>query len=137
MGESGKNFVQRLINKLQNAERVLVPVDQVGSPTYAPNLADAVVELAELDAQGLYHVVGPKLASRYDFAVAVAHTFDLDAHLLESIPTSQLVQVAPRPLKAGMTIEKAQAVLKTTLVDYEEGLRLMVTDQLESKQVGF
>lgn len=124
-----KNFVQRLVTTLKAGQRVRVPVDQIGSPTYTPNLADAVIELVTMDATGLFNVVGPKLASRYEFAVAAAQAFDLDPALIDSVFTSELKQAAPRPLKAGMRIDKVQKILRTRLTDYEEGVRMMVSEQ--------
>ena len=125
----GKNFIQRLVDSLSRGERVQVPMDQVGSPTYAPNLSEAVVELADRGCQGLFHVVGPKLASRYDLAVAAARGFDLDPALIEPIPTRDLCQAACRPLKAGMIVDKAQKVLRTRLMDYLEGLSIMASER--------
>jgi len=125
----GKNFIQRLIDRIAKGERVQVPVDQVGSPTYAPNLAEAVVELADTGVEGLLHVVGPKLASRYDFALAAARSFDLDPALINPVSTSELRQPAPRPLQAGMIADKAQGLLKTRLVDYLEGLAIMASQK--------
>ena len=124
-----KNFVVRLADRLRKGERVQVPVDQVGSPTYAPNLAEAVAELIDLDVQGLFHVVGPQLATRYDFAVAAARAFGLDSDLLVPISTSELNQAAARPLRAGMTVGKAQALLKARLIDCVEGLSAMASEQ--------
>ena len=125
----GKNFIQRLVDKLAKGERVQVPVDQVGSPTYAPNLAEAVIELAEIHARGLLHVVGPKLASRHDLAIAAARVFGLDSALIDPITTRELRQIASRPLKAGMIMDKAQGLLKTRLIDYVEGLAMMASEQ--------
>jgi dTDP-4-dehydrorhamnose reductase len=121
----GKNFVQRLVKSLKAGQKVRVPRDQVGSPTYAPNLADAMAELGEKRAQGVFNVAGNELASRYDFAVFAATVFGLDPGLLEPVETSALGQPAPRPLKAGMKVEKAQAVLDTRLLGYREALPLM------------
>lgn len=123
-----KNFVVRLADRLGKGEHVQVPLDQIGSPTYAPNLAEAVAELISLDTQGLFHVVGPQLATRYDFAVAVARAFDLDSDLLIPISTAEMGQAAARPLRAGMTVDKAQALLRTELIDYKEGLSILVSE---------
>jgi len=110
-----------------------VPVDQIGSPTYAPNLAEAVVELATKGIKGLFHIVGPALANRYQFAMAVAQKFNLDPSLIEPVSTAELGQAAPRPLKAGMRVEKAQGILQTRLIDYQEGLQLMFAYQPKQK----
>ncbi len=122
----GKNFVQRLVTSLRQGQRVRVPRDQIGSPTYTPNLAAAAVELTTGGASGVYHIAGPAMINRAEFALAVAKNFGLDPGLIEPVTTKELGQAAPRPLLAGMRVEKAQAVLKTRLVDYREGLNMMV-----------
>jgi len=123
----GKNFIQRLIARLTNGEHIQVPVDQVGNPTYAPNLAEAVIEMADKGVEGLFHVAGPRLASRYEFALAAASAFKLNPVLIEPVSTLELEQPAPRPLKAGMIVDKAQGLLKTRLIDYMEGLAVMAS----------
>lgn len=121
----GKNFVQRLLTSLREGRRVRVPQDQVGTPTYAPNLAAAVVELVASGERGLFHIAGPGRVSRYDFACAAAQQFHLDVSLIEPVSTPELEQPAPRPLQAGLCIEKARQVLRTPLLDYREGLAQM------------
>lgn len=123
-----KNFVMIMIKKLENNQSMKVPNDQVGTPTYANNLAIAVRELVEKNKKGIYHIAGPDLIDRYSFAKIVAEIFSLNPELLISVPTSQLGQVAPRPLKAGLKIDKAQRELETRLVGVREGLKMMKED---------
>jgi dTDP-4-dehydrorhamnose reductase len=125
----GKNFIYRLLDTLKAGRILKVPVDQVGSPTYAPNLAQAVVELALGDAQGAYHVAGPQRANRYEFACEAAHVFGLDKGQIEAVATSDLGQTAARPLDAGMLMDKASAKLTIPLVGYQEGLRAMASER--------
>jgi dTDP-4-dehydrorhamnose reductase len=120
----GKNFIYRLCTTLRAGQRLRVPHDQIGSPTYAPNLARAAVALERADRSGIYHVAGPERASRYEFALAAAEIFGLDRHLIDPISTSELRQAARRPLDAGMISDKAAAQLQFPLVGYLEGLRL-------------
>jgi dTDP-4-dehydrorhamnose reductase len=123
-----KNFVCRLLSTLEAGNILRVPVDQVGNPTYAPNLAQAVIELACSGAKGVYHIVGPERANRYEFACEAARVFGLDASLIKGVPTCELGQVAPRPLNAGMVAKKAADELKVSLVGYKEGLRMMALE---------
>jgi dTDP-4-dehydrorhamnose reductase len=120
-----KNFVQRLLRSLRERNRIQVPGDQLGTPTYAPNLAEAVVELARLPIKGVVNVAGPTLASRYEFAVSVAQAFRLDPTLIEKVPTALLQQPARRPLRGGLQVAKAAALLHTRLMGYEEALNAM------------
>jgi dTDP-4-dehydrorhamnose reductase len=125
----GKNFVQRLVAKLREGETVRVPTDQVGTPTYALNLAEAVIELVSRGLSGVYHIAGPQLASRYDFALAAANVFGLDAHLIQPVSTAQMNQTAPRPLAAGLRVDKATKLLNTRLIGYVEGLKTMALQE--------
>jgi dTDP-4-dehydrorhamnose reductase len=122
---SGKNFVMGLINNLKNGSSMKVPCDQIGSPTYANNMVQAVKELIEADKTGIYHVVGTDVMDRYTFAKNVAEIFELDENLLIPVTTHQLGQKAKRPLKAGMKVDKAQKDVSIRLMTVREGLEDM------------
>ena len=119
----GKNFVYRLVSALREGTPIRVPGDQFSSPTYAPDLVRAMIELAEADARGVFHVTGPRVVSRYDFAVLAAQTFGLDPAGIIPVTTAELKQVAPRPLQAGLIVEKVERALGRPMLDFEEGLR--------------
>jgi len=68
-----------------------------------------VVALAQSDVQGVYNTVGADVLSRLDFARQIARVFALDASLIDPISTAQLGQAAPRPLKAGLLMDKFRA----------------------------
>lgn len=123
-----RNFVQRLINTLREGKTVGAPADQIGTPTYAPNLAQAVLELSNEPVRGVINLAGPTLASRYEFALCAANVFGLDPTLIQSVPTSLLKQAARRPLNAGLKTDKAKRLLRTKLIGYEDGLRLMAAE---------
>jgi dTDP-4-dehydrorhamnose reductase len=120
-----KNFVYRLRGLLAEGREIPVPADQVGNPTYAPNLARAATTLARSGATGIYHVAGRDRVSRYEFALEVARVFSLPGDPIRPVTTAELHQPAPRPLSAGMKLEKAQAELSFPLVGCREGLTLL------------
>jgi dTDP-4-dehydrorhamnose reductase len=124
----GKNFVHRLIRSLKNGAHVNVPTDQTGTPTYAPNLSQVLLELVQNDHTGTYNVSGPDLVSRYDFARAVARIFDLDEHLIHGIKTEDLHQPAKRPLNGGLIIDKVTRNTSCRLLNYQQGLQLMKSE---------
>jgi dTDP-4-dehydrorhamnose reductase len=120
-----KNFVYQLIRRLRAGQRMPVPNDQVSSPTYNGDLAEASAELAERGLTGVYHVAGTSLLDRYAFALMAARVFELDPGLITPIPTASVGQRAPRPLRGGLRIGRAQAVLATRLQSAADGLRAM------------
>ncbi len=101
-----KNYVYSLMRLLAAGKTMRVPQDQVSTPTYNRDLAAATIALAQRGVSGTYHVCGPERMDRLQFARAVAQFLSLDASLLQGVPTSELGQKAPRPLDAGLAIDK-------------------------------
>ncbi|MBI2756466.1 MAG: SDR family oxidoreductase [Chloroflexi bacterium] len=106
-----KNFVAQLFRNLSAGNGMRVPRDQVSSPTYAPDLAAAALGLAHISADGIWHVAGPRIVDRYQFAVEAADVLALPAALLEPVATADLKQPALRPLQAGLRINRLQQAL--------------------------
>lgn len=121
----GKNFVYQLIRNCRRGQPMRIPMDQVSSPTYNVDLAEATVELCERELSGVYHLAGDGVLDRFAFAELACRVFELDASRLSPVPTAALGQKAARPLKGGLLIDKARAVLRTTLRSPEAGLRAM------------
>lgn len=98
----GKNFAYQLAKTLSEGRPLTCPSDQVSTPSYGPDVAQAVVSLIEQGRTGLVHVAGPDLLDRVAFAQALAAAFGLDPSLIEGKTTAALGQGAPRPLNSGL-----------------------------------
>ena len=122
-----KNFVCQLVDRLRKHESFEVPSDQVVTPTYAPSLARAVVRLAEQAETGIYHVAGPDIMGRVEFARLVVDAFRLDASLLRPRPTKELGLSATRPERAGLRTEKVRRYLGASLTGPADALRELAT----------
>lgn len=120
-----KNFVYQLISKLHRHESILVPNDQVSTPTYNFDLAAASVECAARRVTGTINLVGPDRLDRCAFALVACRIFGLDERLVVPRPTAELGQLAPRPLNAGLINDRARRVLSSRLRGVEDGLRAM------------
>ena len=127
------NFVMQLFASHRTGSPMRVPTDQVGNVTYAPNLAEALVELVDAGAAGCYHVAGTTRCSKYAWALRVAEYFGWHAAVIQGVTTAALGQVGPRPLESGFRLEKVQAVLKRTrLYSLEDGLAEMEREMLQA-----
>jgi dTDP-4-dehydrorhamnose reductase len=100
------NFVTWLIDQLRSGSPVRVVDDQIGSPTLADNLAEMCVALATAEASGIYNTVGADRLDRYQLALLVAEVFQLDSSHVQPVSTASLAQAAPRPLQAGLKMDK-------------------------------
>lgn len=70
-GPTGHNFVRTMLRLMAERDEVRVVADQIGTPTYAPALAQALWALAGTGARGIHHYTDSGVASWYDFAVAI------------------------------------------------------------------
>ncbi len=117
-----KNFLFWLLEKLSAGEKISIVTDQFNNPTSADNLAECILEIVQRDLSGILHIAGAEYLSRYDLAAKVAQKFGYDPALISPTTTETLAQKAKRPSRGGLKIEKAQSLLKTKLLNVEEGL---------------
>lgn len=101
-----KSFTDFVQESLSTDKSVRIVTDQWGNPTLAYDLALAIWALIENKRSGIYHAAGEDWMSRYDWAVAVADFYGLDASFLQTAVTADLKQDAARPLKSGLRCEK-------------------------------
>jgi dTDP-4-dehydrorhamnose reductase len=111
----GKNFAYQLVKTLKQGKTLDCPSDQISSPSYAPDVAQAVISLVERNHSGLIHVVGPEVVGRVEFARAIAKAFDLNPDLIIAKTTAELGQGAPRPLNGGLLTPRLNAILPGVL----------------------
>jgi dTDP-4-dehydrorhamnose reductase len=120
-----KNFVYAVLRAARAGTPMRVVTDQLSNPTYGPDLAAASVELAERGLLGVINVAGDAVLPRLDFARLVCDEFGLDPGLLVPVTTAELNQRAPRPLWAGLTVDRARGLLATPLRGPRAGLTAM------------
>lgn len=116
------DFATWLLMRLRNRESVSIVTDQISSPTLSDDLADMLVEVMRQQAIGIFHTAGSTLIDRYQFALTLANSYKLDSSLIKPITTSQLQQIALRPLKAGLSIYKMRQKVGITPLSVEDGL---------------
>ncbi|WP_406699194.1 SDR family oxidoreductase [Singulisphaera sp. Ch08] len=107
----GKNFAYQLAKTLREGRALPCPSDQVSTPSYGPDVAQAIVRLIEQGRSGLIHVAGPDLIDRVTFARSLAEAFGLNSQLIQAKTTAELGQGAPRPLNSGLLTPRLDAWL--------------------------
>lgn len=107
----GKNFAYQLIRALGQGQPMTCPSDMRSSPSYGPDVARAAVALAERERSGVWHVAGPEVMSRADFARGLARGFGLNPELIAASRTADLPQSTPRPLSGGLATPRLDAEL--------------------------
>ena len=117
------NILSIVCQKLTQGESYAVFNDQVRTPTYAGDLAKAVVTIIEKNAKGIYNICGDEILTPYDMAIATAEFLNLDKSLIKKAATNDFIQVAQRPLKTGLNITKAKTELGYQPINFKEGLK--------------
>ncbi|HEV8538930.1 MAG TPA: dTDP-4-dehydrorhamnose reductase [Bacteroidota bacterium] len=125
------NFALWLLKNLTEEKPVRVVDDQIANPTLADDVAYCILKVIELQRAGVYHVAGPDLMSRYEFALALARKFNFNKKLVAPAKTSTMKQPASRPLKSGFITLKAQTDLDLKLSSVDHGL-MVLKNQLDS-----
>lgn len=94
----GNNFVKTMIRLMNERDKISVIQDQIGSPTYAKDLAQAILKIAKSEQwiPGIYHYSNEGEISWYDFAVGIRDLKGLSCEI-EAIPNSAYPTAAARP----------------------------------------
>lgn len=127
----GRNFVRTMLGLMADRPEVRVVADQIGTPTYAPGLAEAMWRMAGLGVQGLWHYTDAGACSWYDFAVAIQEEA-LCAGLLERavpvipIATADYPTPAQRPHYSVLDKSATYALLGGPAPHWRENLRRMI-----------
>ena len=95
----GNNFVKTMLRFMQEREELGIIADQVGTPTWANSLANAVWKSIELDTTGFHHWSDAGVASWYDFAYAIMEE-GVSLDLLDKEITINPISTADYPTPA-------------------------------------
>lgn len=102
------SFLKWVVESLKNSKKINVVSDQWNNPTSTNSLAEFIDGISLSKAYGLYHYADKGVMSRFEFAQLIAKVFGLDSSLINPISSSDLNQVAARPLKSGLSTQKIE-----------------------------
>lgn len=120
----GNNFVKTMLRLMKERESIRVINDQVGSPTYAADLAEVIMTIAEKaeNKGGIYHFSNEGIISWFDFAVAIKEEAALQCEI-KPTDTAGYPTPAKRPAYSGMNKEKIKSAFDITLKDWKNSLQ--------------
>lgn len=125
----GHNFVKTMLRLGKERESLGVVADQVGTPTYAMDLADAILKIAELGTNeyGVYHYSNEGVASWFDFAHAIFRFSNLKVKV-SPLSTDQFPTKATRPAFSVMDKAKIKAVFDLDIPHWQDSLESCLKD---------
>lgn len=123
----GRNFPHRILELADERDRLRVVTDEVASPTYVADLADAMVALIGTHAYGIYHLVNEGTASRFEFAKALLNASGREDVPVEPI-TSDAFERASTPPPYAPLANHAAAALDIRLRPWQDAVAAFIDD---------
>jgi len=117
----GRNFPHRIVQLADERGALRVVTDEVGNPTYAPDLAAALAALIRTDAYGVYHLTNSGYCSRHGFAQEILRLTGREHIPVEPITLDEF-QRASTPPRFAPLANTAAAALGIALRPWEEAL---------------
>ncbi len=119
----GNNFVKTMIKLGRERDTLNVIFDQVGTPTYAADLADALLQIVSADKfiPGVYHYSNEGVCSWYDFTIAIHQIAGINCRVLP-IESKDYPAKTPRPHYSVLNKKKIKTNYNIQIPHWEDGL---------------
>ena len=95
-GINGKNFPKTMLELAKSHSEITVVYDEVGTPTYTPDLAYGISQLIETDKYGIYHLTNSGSCSWCEFSRLIFEIAGKDVKVIP-VTASEFARPAPRP----------------------------------------
>lgn len=129
----GNNFVKTMLRLGKEKDSVNVVCDQIGTPTYAADLAEAIVKILpqiNKDNAGIYHYTNEGVCSWYDFATAIMNLGTRSCHVVP-IPSSEYPTPAKRPFYSVLDKSKIKQTFSIDIPHWYDGLSRCIKEMNE------
>ena len=130
---NGNNFVKTMIRLMNDRGEVGVISDQIGTPTWARRLAEAMWQTVDRNVPGIWHWTGAGVCSWYDFAVAIAEEGKAAGLItreviVKPLRTDQYPTPATRPGYSVLELTETWDAFELQAPHWREDLRLMLQE---------
>lgn len=120
--EDFDNFFNWAISGLKTEKELKVVDDQIVNPTYAPNLADFILETSRKNIFGIFNVAGSSKVSRYEAVQVMKEELNIQGDIKRD-KMANLDWVAERPKNATLSLQKSRRVFETSPMTLSEALQ--------------
>jgi len=124
--EFGNNFVKTMIRLGNERDELGVVADQVGTPTYAADLAKAIMATVGSKKTGIYHYSNQGVISWYDFAKAIMQINNIDCKVI-AIESKDFKAKANRPFYSVLNKAKIAADFNIEIPYWLDSLKVMMS----------
>ena len=119
----GKNFVKTMIDLMKKNNSVKVVNDQIGSPTYAYDLAKVIIEIImnNKNKSGLFHYSNEGEISWFEFARSIRELYKLDCEII-GVSSKEFKTLAKRPKYSLLNKSKIKTTFNLEIPNYKQSL---------------
>ena len=117
----GKNFVKTMMKLMQERNELSVVDDQTGSPTYAADLAEVILQIISNWQPGIYHFSNDGVITWFDFANEIKKITDSKTKI-NPVSTAEYPTPAKRPAYSVLNKSKLQHTFHVELKDWKQSL---------------
>lgn len=121
-GSGGVNFVSTILGAALKQSELRVVNDQFGCPTYAVDLAEAILELAKTGVFGVYHVTNRGITSWYEYAKFIIKEAGLNVYLVP-VSSAEFPRPAKRPKNSALDPFPLQETIGRLLPPWQDAVR--------------
>jgi dTDP-4-dehydrorhamnose reductase len=131
----GNNFVKTMIRLGKERDSLNVVNDQIGTPTYAADLAKAILDIIiwseekNIFPAGIYHYSNEGVCSWYDFTLKIHELAGITAGKVHPVPASEYPTKALRPMYSVLDKTKIKSTFQIEIPEWEESLERMMKRQ--------
>jgi len=122
----GNNFVKTIFRLCKEKPSLNIIYDQVGTPTYARDLADAILQIvvdkSSLAQKGIFNFSNEGVCSWYDFAIAIRNLASLETPIFP-IETTQYPTPATRPKYSVLNKQKFKTAFNQSIPYWQDSLK--------------
>jgi dTDP-4-dehydrorhamnose reductase len=126
-GAHGDTPVTAVVQAAETGARLVLPDDQIMSPTSATEVVQQTMLLIQRGAVGTYHVTGKGQTSRYEFARSVATILGLDVELVP-MHAADIPGHVPRPLRTPLAHEHLRLEGQDMMSEWDQALYEFLVD---------
>ena len=119
----GNNFVKTMIELMKKNKSIKVVNDQIGSPTYAYDLAKVIVEIImyHKTESGLFHYSNEGEISWFEFARSIRELYKLDCEII-GVSSKEFKTLAKRPKYSLLNKSKIKTTFNLEIPSYKQSL---------------
>lgn len=135
-GKGGNNFIKTMLNVAKKRDKVTVVFDQVGTPTYTPDLAVLLADMVVTDKYGNYHATNEGgFISWYEFCKEIYKQAGVTTEVVPVTTAEYGISKAKRPFNSRLDKSKLKKEGFTPLPDWRDALKRFLKEFNEEEKI--